>query len=436
MTSLSWGRNPRLSHKQSLSPSWLENLDLPSLTDPLLVRGLGRSYGDCCLNEGGTVIRFDRMNRFISFDREHGILRAEAGVSLREILDYTVMHGWFIPVTPGTKYVTLGGAIANDVHGKNQTKDGTFGRHVRALELLRSNGERVTCDPQKNSELFRATIAGLGLTGVILWAEIQLVKVDGPYIDVETVPFEGLDQFFKVSESSEQSYRYTVAWLDCMAGGSGFGRGVFFRGNHSNKKLTKLNDKFTKSIKISVPLELPNFVLNRLSLSAFNFAYFNKNKLFPSRKTVHFDPFFYPLDSVGNWNLIYGKRGFYQFQCVVPQASREQGISSILDVIVRSRRPSFLGVLKCFGNLQSPGMLSFPMQGVTLCLDFPNEGKVTEELFRRLHALVLELGGKIYPAKDAWMTKREFESFYPVLEKFTEHIDPKFSSSLWRRVYA
>lgn len=429
----SWGRNPKVEHKNLIEPSWLSDLSIPENDGSILMRGLGRSYGDCCLNDGGTLILTKRLNRFIAFDKESGILRAESGVSLREILDFSVCHGWFLPVTPGTKFVTLGGAIANDVHGKNQTKDGSFGRHIRCFELLRSDGKRHLCSKNSNSDLFRATIAGLGLTGIILWAEVQLKPIKGPYIDVETLPFKNLEQFFEITDRSDEDYLYTVAWLDCMAGGGKFGRGVFFRGNHSDKTGTA-KECYSKPLRITMPIDCPSWTLNRLSLTAFNSVFYKKNQLLSGKRTTHYDPFFYPLDAVGGWNKIYGKPGFYQFQCVIPRDAKNSGIEALLKTIVDSKLPSFLGVFKCFGELQSPGMLSFPRAGITLCLDFPNQGKVTAQLFRKLHKIVVDLKGAIYPAKDAWMTPTEFEQFYPNWNEFTKFIDPKFSSTLWRRV--
>jgi FAD/FMN-containing dehydrogenase len=427
----SWGRNPKIKHAEVLQPNWCNEIDLKlkSRADYILPYGYGRSYGDCGLNHNNALILTRNLRRIIAFDRESGVLEAEAGISLEEILGVVVSSGWFLPVSPGTKFVTLGGAIANDIHGKNQTKDGTFGRYVLSLKLLRSNGELISCSATENSDLFSATIAGLGLTGLIVSARVQLKPISGPYIDKETIPFYGLDQFFKITEESDKGFLYTVAWLDCLGRDKNFARGIFFRGNHANKKFSEAECK-PRSVLFSVPFDCPEFTLNNLTLKKFNALFFAKNSWKQGKSVEHYDPFFYPLDSVGNWNRVYGPRGFFQFQCVVPR----DVIVNILSTIVESRQPSFLGVLKCFGDLTSPGMLSFPRSGITLVLDFPNKGIATFHLLRKLHEIVLTANGAIYPAKDTWMTPSEFKSFYPRWKHFQKFIDPAFSSSFWRRV--
>jgi FAD/FMN-containing dehydrogenase len=440
MTIESWGRNPKVHTNKRVKPLWRNTIYDDALHDyhnvnstTVLPYGLGRSYGDCCLNDCSDLIHTRGLNKIISFDTENGILRAESGISLAEILDVIVKDGWFLPVTPGTKYVTLGGAIANDIHGKNQTKEGTFGRYVTAFELLRSDGQTLLCKPTENADYYRATIAGLGLTGLITWAEIQLKKVSGPYIDKETLPFVGLDKFFQLSEESEKDFLYTVAWIDGLAKGSSFGRGIFFRGNHSNKSASALISR-SKREKLSVPFSFPNISLNHLTVKLFNEAYFRGNSFKKGISESHYDPFFYPLDSVGAWNKVYGSRGFFQFQNVVPSDNKHVAIEAILRTIVDSKQLTFLGVIKCFGDIPSPGMLSFPRKGITLALDFPNKGAGTWHLLRKLHEQTVESGGAIYPAKDAWMTSEEFVKFYPQFDEFKKFVDPKFNSSLYRRI--
>jgi FAD/FMN-containing dehydrogenase len=425
----SWGGNPKVSHSDIKPLFWRDSVDMATFSHSLLPYGHGRSYGDCGLNDGGAILLTRGLNRLIDFDQERGILTAESGISLTEILSFIVPRGWFLPVSPGTKFVTLGGAIANDIHGKNQTKDGTFGRYVKSLELVKSNGERFICSPTENKELFNATIAGIGLTGLISWAQIELKPIKGPFIDKETIPFHGLEEFFRITDESDKDFLYTVAWLDCLGKGKNFARGIFFRGNHSEQTGTPKQFR-PGATKVSVPILFPEFVLNNLSLKAFNEAFFRKNSWAQGRTVEHYDPFFYPLDTVGDWNKIYGPRGFFQFQCSVPR----NVIEKILQTIVDSGQPSFLGVLKCFGDIPSPGIMSFPRPGITLALDFPNKGEQTGILIRRLHDIVIESGGALYPAKDSWMKEVEFKACYPKWKKFSKYIDPRLSSTFWRRV--
>ncbi len=425
----SWGRNPKVGHVEVLPQFWRADIDLAHRSSSILPYGYGRSYGDCGLNDQAGIIPTRALNRLLAFDAKRGTLTAEAGISLTEILEFIVPRGWFLPVSPGTKFVTLGGAIANDIHGKNQTKDGTFGRYVRRLELVRSNGERLLCSESSNPDLFRATIAGLGLTGLIVWAEFELKSIKGPFIDKETIPFHGLAEFFRITDESDRDYLYTVAWLDCLGSGANFARGIFFRGNHSHSRGTHKQCEPRKTT-LAVPIQCPEFTLNNLSLKAFNAAFFAKNSWARGHSIEHYDPFFYPLDSVADWNRIYGPRGFFQFQCVVPRDTIEE----ILRTIVDSGQPSFLGVLKCFGDIASPGMMSFPRYGITLALDFPNKGEPTARLMRRLHEVVMKNNGALYPAKDSWMQVEEFKACFPAWQEFSNFIDPAFSSSFWRRV--
>lgn len=432
----SWGRYPKVEQKVTVL-EWLDGNFLPKTEESLLAFGQGRSYGDSCLNDGGRLLSTSKLRRFINFNTETGILRCEAGVTLAEILSVFVPKGWFLPVTPGTKFVSVGGAIANDVHGKNHHRSGTFGCHVRQFELLRSDGERLLCSNDSNKELFLATIGGLGLTGFITWAEIQLKPVAGPYIDMESIKFGSLDEFFEISADSDKDFDYTVAWLDCVASGDNFGRGIFMRGNHSHKIDNASKDEgFISKLKSSlqVPFDAPGFMLNNFTVKAFNILYYAKQRQKELKTTTHYDPFFYPLDAVQHWNRIYGKRGFMQFQSVVPKSKDNHVIKAILSKIVESGRASFLAVLKEFGDLSSPGLLSFPRPGVTLCLDFPNQGKATLKLLRELEELSRESRGAMYPAKDACMSPESFSAFYPFWHQLNDFRDPKFSSSFWRRV--
>jgi FAD/FMN-containing dehydrogenase len=413
----SWGRHPRALHVEEARPKWRAEIELPRAR-PVLPFGQGRSYGDSCLNDGGALLRTSDLDRFIAFDSATGILRCEAGVTLAQILALAVPHGFFLPVVPGTKFVSVGGAIANDIHGKNHHRAGTFGRHVQRLELLRSDGSRLELSP--GDPLFSATIGGLGLTGVITWAELALRSVPGPAIQVQAIPFRGLPEFFSLSEESDTAHEFTVAWLDLTSRSR---RGIFFRGEHAEGRVPAPKGRAT------VPLDLP--AVNAFTIRAFNFAYYNAQRLLSAEKLQHYDPFFFPLDGVGHWNRLYGKRGFLQFQCVVPG---REAISAVIEEVVRSGTASPLSVLKKFGEIPSPGMLSFPRAGFTLAIDLPNRGDETFAQFARLEALTMEAGGALYPAKDARMTAQTFDRAYPRRTEFAKHIDPAFSSSFWRRI--
>jgi len=429
----SWGRYP-YTLQRAIPLRWRNQpLPVPENTgETLLPYGLGRSYGDVCLNDRGIILTTGDLNHFISFEVETGILRCEAGVSLGEILELVVPAGWFLPTTPGTKFVTMGGAIANDVHGKNHHGAGTFGRHVLQFELLRSNGERLLCSPTSNQSYYAATIGGLGLTGLITWAEIKLQKIHHRAMQTETLVFANLEEFFELTQQSDQYFDYTVSWIDCTAQDNQLGRGVFFRGNHV--KLEEVPAKWkVPSRTIKMPMNLPSIALNGWTVSKFNEWYYNYQKKKSAPQLQDYDPFFYPLDAILNWNRLYGKRGFLQYQCVVP-TEEPQVIKELLQIISTAGLSSFLAVLKTFGEIVSPGMMSFPRKGVTLALDFPLKGAKTFELLERLDDLVRAAKGAVYLAKDARLSTRNFQIYYPQWTEFAKYIDPKFSSSLWRRV--
>jgi len=434
----SWGRFPQ-SRPATIAPlAWRSAALPPTQTDSILAYGLGRSYGDVCLNNAQTLLPTRGLRRFIHFEAKAGILRCEAGVSLAEILELVVPQGWFLPVTPGSKFVTVGGALANDVHGKNHHRAGTFGRHVLQFELLRSDGARLLCSPSSHPDLYAATIGGLGLTGVITWAEIQLKPICHRAIQSESIQFENVEEFFSLSAESDRDYEYTMAWVDCNAENERLGRGIFYRGNHVTEaeapaKWTLPLLQRLPSVLRTMPLDLPGFTLNKWSVRAFNHRYYHKLKQKQVSELVDYDPFFYPLDAILQWNRLYGKAGFLQYQFVVPDEDK-QIIRAILQRIAASGMSSFLAVLKTFGDITSPGLLSFPRKGVTLALDFPNKGAATFALLDSLDAQVREAGGAVYPCKDARMSARSFQTYYPQWQTFAAHIDPQFSSSFWRRV--
>ena len=432
----SWGHYPKVEPAITTPLYWRHPVpDLADVHRSILPYAYGRSYGDSCLNADGISLDVSHLRRFISFDENEGVLRCEAGVSLADILEEFVPRGWFLPVSPGTKFVSVGGAIANDIHGKNHHRAGTFGRHVTRFELLRSNGERFVCSPTEHSDLFRATTGGLGLTGVILWAEIRLKRIVNSFLDTESIRYPSLKAFMEIAAESDKEYEYTVAWVDCLARGPHLGRGLFLRGNH-NESAQLASKPASKKLSLTVPLDFPSFVLNTLSIKAFNEVYYRKQRHEVERAVERYEPFFYPLDAIHHWNRMYGKRGFLQYQCVVPFQDGYEVMRDILQRISRSGEGSFLTVLKMFGDLPSPGMLSFPRPGLTLALDFPNNGRRTSRLFDELDGVVRQSGGAVYPAKDAHMSPESFEAYYPQWHEFAQYIDPHFSSSFWRRVTA
>ena len=432
----SWGRYPTLQAELK-TLNWMGDFPLnkPPATR-LLPVGAGRSYGDVCLLENGTLLPTrgpgitGGLDRLISFDPESGILRCEAGVTLAEILDFAVPRGFFLPVTPGTKYVTVGGAIANDIHGKNHHVAGTIGRHVPCFELVRSDGTRLLCSPTQNAEWFSATIGGMGLTGLITWAEIRLRPIVSRHIQYTGIKFTGIEEFVELSRASS-GVEYTVSWIDCVATGKNFARGIFMQGDHSPEPAPLT---VSKEPWLVFPVDLPGFALNHFSIGLFNTLYYNKQLSKTTSSLVDYEPFFYPLDKVLHWNRMYGKNGLLQFQCVLPWEADQLGIIQVLKAITASGLASFLAVIKVFGEVPSPGMMSFPAPGITLALDFPIRPEVSFDLLDRLARITLEHGGRMYPAKDASMTAPQFQAFYPQWQEFARYIDPAFDSAFWQRV--
>jgi len=416
-------------------PSFRDEIDLliasgtTRTPNGLLASGLRRSYGDSCLNDDGAMLDMTALDRFVSFDRTTGVLVAEAGVSLADVLKLVIPAGYFLPVTPGTKFVTLGGAVANDVHGKNHHRAGTIGRWLRQLHLVRSDGIEHVIDREDKTGLFAATVGGLGLTGVITRVALELMPIASASMDVQTMPFGSLPEFFALAAESEATHDYTVAWVDCLAKGSKLGRGIFTRARHSSDGELRVHARVGPTI----PVDAPGFLLNRLSLSVFNELYYHFAGR-PRHATVSYDPFFYPLDAVGDWNRLYGRRGFYQYQSVVPPAGAEAATKEMLRTIAKAGQGSFLAVMKTLGDVPSPGLLSFPKKGVTLALDFANRGPLTLSLLDKLDAIVREAGGRLYPAKDGRLPPAMFQAGYPALDQFKKHVDPGMSSTFWRRM--
>ncbi len=434
----SWGRHPDTG-QSGLPLHWRDEIApmyqrIARDHGDTLAYGNGRSYGDSCHAVSEKVLPMRGLNRVIAADWGHGILCAEAGITLGEILSLAIPHGWFLPVTPGTQYVTLGGAIANDVHGKNHHRRGTFGQHLRQFSLIRSDREPCLCSPDHQAELFAATIGGLGLTGIIAWAEINLIRIESTQIDNLTVRFDSLRDFFLLADELDAQHEYSVAWIDCLATGTRAGRGVFSAGNHARHEDKSLPLQASNPAKWVMPFTPPMPLVNNLSIRAFNTLYWQWQPSTRQSRHVDYAPFFYPLDGIRDWNRAYGPRGFQQYQCVIPSDTAESAIGELLAAIANSGRGSFLAVLKRCGDMISPGWLSFPMPGTSLALDFAQHEDLGRQLFPRLDAIVRSAGGRLYPAKDAHMRGDDFRRAYPAWEKLEALRDPALKSCFWQRV--
>ncbi len=414
-----WGRYPSIE-TESLFPNQaglVKSAIETSTYSNKVARGLGRSYGDSSLAEHS--INLSKLDHFISFNENTGDLTCSAGVSFAEILRVFVPKGWFLPVTPGTQFVTVGGAIASDVHGKNHHLDGAFSEHVSAIRLYLGNGEVIDCSASTNQTLFLATCGGMGLTGVILQATFKLIPIESSYIDETTYKTANLEETLEKFEQHDAS-TYSVAWIDCLATGKDLGRSLLMIGEHSTPKEDAAENPLhvAPHSKLNMPLDLPSFTLNSVSVKAFNTLYYGKVRKLESQRNVHYAPFFYPLDSIQNWNRMYGKNGFVQYQFVIPKSAGMVGLTKILTEIVQSKRGSFLAVLKVFGK-KNDNYLSFPEEGYTLALDFKMDSTLLAFL-DKLDKIVLEYGGKLYLTKDARMSEAMFKQSYPLWETFQE----------------
>lgn len=416
-----WGNYPRLDVVLHRFRGDAALADIVVAADSLIARGNGRAYGDAALNPRATVSTL-RHDRLLAFDETTGRLTCEAGVLLSDLVDIFLPRGWFVPVTPGTRLVTVGGMIAADVHGKNHHLHGSFGRHVESLRLMTAEGGVVTCSRDDNAALFRATIGGMGLTGVITEATFRLMPVETAYIRQETVPGRDLDAVMAAFEESA-TWTYTVAWIDCLAHGSRLGRALLYRGEHARTDELPWNRRGTPRRapaprRLRVPFALPDVTLNRFTVAAFNELYYRKG-LQAGRTLIDAETFFYPLDAVLDWNRIYGPSGFVQYQCVLPKPASRSGLRLLLERIAAAGAGSFLAVLKLFGPGDADGgVLSFPMEGYTLALDFPASAR-NFALLIELDAIVADHGGRLYLAKDARMGQRVLRRGYgPALERF------------------
>ena len=436
-----WGRYPVLDCRMETCRDPAEAASRVIGRGSTIARGMGRAYGDAALNPTRTLSML-ASDRFRAFDPATGLLTCEAGTRLSEILSVFVPRGWFPPVVPGTKFVSVGGMIAADVHGKNHHRDGAFGAHVTSLELALADGSVVTCSPSQNPDLFAATVGGMGLTGVILRATFRLVPVETAYLMAETRAAGDLDTAMALLAESE-AWPYTVAWIDCLATGRARGRSLIYRGRHATHADLPMGRRESprpghRDGGITVPLDMPGAALNGATVRAFNAAYYAKGKAGAGARAqlVHYDPFFFPLDGIGAWNRLYGRRGFVQYQCVLPDAHSRAGLARLLDRIAVAGQGSFLAVLKRLG----PGTdyLSFPMAGYTLALDFPVRTG-TFALLDELDAIVADHGGRVYLAKDARAAPGRFAAGYPDLDRFRAIRDRtgatgRFESLLSRRL--
>jgi len=420
----SWGNYPNINNTIHQFQSELALQKVLSKEQQTIPYGNGRSYGDSALNEN--LIYVKPFNYFLGFDSEKGIVHVQAGVLLSEILDAFVAKGWFLKITPGTKLITVGGAIASDVHGKNHHVEGCFSECVVEMRLMLPNGEVVTCSKTENTELFRATCGGMGLTGVILDAKIELKKINSQFINQTTIKTKNLAETFEAFEQYKGK-PYSVAWIDCLSTGEHLGRCLLMVGDFADDG----NVAYRSKKKLNVPFMFPSFALNNLTVKAFNWLYYNKVRKALSHQKVTIDSFFYPLDAIDNWNRIYGKKGFTQYQFILPKEKSYAGLQKILGAIADSGKGSFLAVLKLYGKAND-NYLSFPIEGYSLALDFKIE-KGLFELLDRLDTIVCEYDGRIYLTKDVRVSKETFESGYAHIDKFRAlrkkyHMDEKFNS--------
>ena len=426
----SWNNLPNIINQKIIKfkPNEKFNFDSDKY---FLAFGNGRSYGDVCINEFGTTIVTEELNKILNFDETIGVINCESGVKLNNILNLISDKGWFLPVVPGTSLITIGGAIANDIHGKNHHNAGTFGNFINNIKLLRSDGSIIECNLINNTELFKATIGGLGLTGIILSAEIKLKKIKNGYINTLTKQFTSYKEYVEINSELEKKYEYTVAWIDFFTNSNKL-RGIYHAGNHSLENNYKKKSK-PRKFKFSFPFELPYSLVNNFTLFFLNNFYFYINK---NKKNVleNYNKFFFPLDAINNWNFAYGKKGFYQYQFVVPLSSAEEAMLEITKIINKFKQRPALGVIKTFGNIKSPGQLSFPKAGVTVAIDFVNKGSTTLDLLAKLDKIIFSYNGKLYNAKDSRMSKENFLKSNNEFENFKNFIDPKFTSSFIRRV--
>lgn len=423
-----WGNFPVVEKEMKSEDSLQKIKDFVLSHKEVIARGNGRCYGDASLGEN--IFSTKRLNKFIGFDKIEGVLECEAGVLLSDILEISVPQGYFLNVTPGTKFVSVGGAIASDIHGKNHHSEGCFSEYVLEFKLMKENAEVITCSREENTEDFWATVGGMGLTGIILSAKIKLKNIETAYIRQESIKADNLDEIFQLFEESE-GWLYNVAWIDCLQKGENIGRSILMRGYHALReelppKLHKNPLKNPRKIMPTIPFYFPSWVLNSFTIKIFNWLYYNKQTKKSVEGFVHYEPFFYPLDVINEWNKIYGKKGFIQYQMVIPKEKGKEGMRKILETIADSGNGSFLAVLKLFGKNNPKAYNSFPMEGYTLALDFKVNDKL-KSLVEELDKIVEEFGGRIYLTKDSMSN--------PKLTNYLRNVDsPKFVSLQRKRI--
>lgn len=397
-----WGNYPTVEKEIRSEDSFRKIKDFIFTHNEVIARGNGRCYGDASLGEN--IFSTKRLNKFISFDRLNGIIECESGVLLSQILEISVPQGYFLYVTPGTKFISVGGAIASDVHGKNHHAEGCFSEYVIEFKLMIENGDIIICSREQNQDKFWSTIGGMGLTGIILSAKFKLKNIETAYIRQESIKAENLDEIFRLFEESE-SWTYTVAWIDCLQKGKNIGRSILMRGEHAFRhELTGKDAEnplvLKKKFSPTVPFYFPNLVLNSLTVKLFNLLYYKRQAKKEVKNFTDYETFFYPLDAVNDWNKIYGKSGFIQYQMVIPKEKGKEGMKQILETIANSGNGSFLAVLKLFGKDNPDAYNSFPLEGYTLALDFKVNSKL-KKLVDQLDHIVQEFGGRIYLTKDS-----------------------------------
>lgn len=427
---LSWGRTFRYAHEtRTIGRFERASSALYAPEKTTVFHGSGRSYGDVALNDGGMLCHVRQPDNLIEFDRYNGRLKAQSGMTISALNAITVPAGWIVAVSPGTKFITLGGAIANDVHGKNHHTLGSFGAHVTSLKIVRSDGEEMECSRSKNADMFVATISGLGLTGYIEWVELQLKHIKSSRMAVEQMRYSNLHQFYELDRDSAD-WPYTAAWVNCFSSTKNLGSGLFSRARF-------LHDGILQSPSLENPPgiigQIPAILLNKYTITSFNWLYKNRPGA-QFQGCQSYQKYFYPLDGIANWNRLYGHAGFFQHQSIIPLGQSRSGITELLSAIKASGQGSFLAVLKRHGPERSPGLNSFPMEGISLALDFPNRGEKTLQLLSRLDSIAAHHGGRMYPAKDSVMSPEIYQTSYPNWQKLEALRDPKISSSFWRRV--
>ena len=411
-----WGNFPIVEKEMKSEDSFRRIKEFVLNNNEVIARGNGRCYGDASLGEH--IFSTKKLNKFISFDRLNGIIECESGVLLSDVLEISVPQGYFLYVTPGTKLISVGGAIASDVHGKNHHSEGCFSEYVLDFKLMTENGDIIICSKEENSEKFYATIGGMGLTGIILSARFKLKNIETAYIRQESIKAENLDEIFRLFDESE-SWTYTVAWIDCLQKGKDIGRSILMRGEHAfahelPQKFSKNPLRLKKKFSPTVPFYFPGFVLNALTVKLFNLLYYKRQTKKEVKNIIDYETYFYPLDAVNDWNKIYGKSGFIQYQMVIPKENGKEGMKKILETIANSGNGSFLAVLKLFGKNNPEAYNSFPIEGYTLALDFKVNSKL-KKLVEQLDQTVQDFGGRIYLTKDS-MSKSSLTDYLKNVE--------------------